>query len=61
MANYLALKLRAYNRYLQRWPTNPSMFEELDIESKIIHHLVDVRDLSALTSIIDKHKPDYAT
>ena len=40
-------------------PTNPSMFEELNVESRIVHHLMDVRELSAISNIIDEHQPDY--
>ena len=40
-------------------PTQPSMFEKLNIESKIQHHIVDVRDLDALSKIIIDKKPDF--
>jgi len=40
-------------------PTNPSMFEELELESKIEHHIADVRDLETINSIISSFKPDF--
>lgn len=40
-------------------PTNPSMFEELNLESKIKHYQEDIRDLTKLTSIIIDEKPDF--
>ncbi|RLA83994.1 MAG: CDP-glucose 4,6-dehydratase [Epsilonproteobacteria bacterium] len=40
-------------------PTNPSMFEELDLKSKIKHHLEDVRDLSKMVDIISTEKPQF--
>ena len=40
-------------------PTQPSMFEVLELESKIQHHIADVRDLGAITAIIDAYKPDF--
>ncbi|PQJ73791.1 CDP-glucose 4,6-dehydratase [Polaribacter gangjinensis] len=40
-------------------PTNPSMFRELDLQSKITHYLKDVRDLSALIEVIKAERPDF--
>lgn len=40
-------------------PTTPSMFEELKLESKIVHHFCDVRDLSNLKNIFQTSKPDF--
>lgn len=40
-------------------PTKPSMFEELELECKIEHHIADVRDLNTIKSIIEKFKPDF--
>ena len=40
-------------------PTNPSMFESLDIEKKILHNFIDIRDLEKLKGIISKYNPDF--
>jgi CDP-glucose 4,6-dehydratase len=40
-------------------PTTPSMFEVLELEQKIQHHLVDLRDFDALNKIIDEEKPEF--
>lgn len=40
-------------------PTQPSMFEELGLESDIKHHIADVRDLETIRSIILDFKPDF--
>ncbi len=40
-------------------PTNPSMFEELDLAKKIKHYQDDIRDLSKMTSIISNEKPEF--
>lgn len=40
-------------------PTNPAMFEVLEIDNKIKHILADVRDLEAVTDIIHESKPDF--
>ena len=40
-------------------PTNPSMFESLKVEKKILHYLVDIRDLKEMKKIISTHKPDF--
>ncbi len=40
-------------------PTKPSMFEELKLESQIVHYKEDVRDLPKLTDIIEAEKPDF--
>ncbi len=40
-------------------PTEPSMFNELDLESKIVHHKEDIRNLDKLIGIIKKEKPDF--
>jgi len=40
-------------------PTTPSMFDKLDLESKITHYQEDVRNLDAITKIIDDEKPDF--
>lgn len=40
-------------------PTNPSMFEKLDLESRIKHYKEDIRNLEAVKEIIDVEKPDF--
>jgi len=40
-------------------PTNPSMFEELQLEDKIKHYKEDVRNLSRMIEIISMEKPDF--
>ena len=40
-------------------PTSPSMFEDLGLESKIKHHVADVRDLVAVKAIVGMEKPDF--
>lgn len=45
--------------YSKDIPTKPSMFLELDLESKIKHYIGDVRDLPSIKSIILKEKPDF--
>lgn len=40
-------------------PSNPSMFEELNLEQKIDHHFCDIRDFEKVQSILTKFEPDY--
>ena len=40
-------------------PSNPSMFEALELNSKIKNYIEDVRDFDKLTSIINSEQPDY--
>ena len=40
-------------------PTHPSMFEELDLKSKVKHYQEDIRNLSNLSKIISEEKPDF--
>lgn len=40
-------------------PTEPSMFQELGLKKKIIHHERDIRDLSTLKKIVKETKPDF--
>jgi CDP-glucose 4,6-dehydratase len=40
-------------------PTNPSMFEELKLEEKIVHYQEDIRNLEKMTLIIKDEKPDF--
>ncbi|MEZ8631948.1 CDP-glucose 4,6-dehydratase [Vibrio lentus] len=40
-------------------PTVPSMFEELELDKKIKHHIFDIRDLEATRSVINDFEPDF--
>lgn len=40
-------------------PTSPAMFDELNLEQYIEHHIADIRDLTAIKSIIHEFKPDF--
>ncbi|GAH39000.1 unnamed protein product [marine sediment metagenome] len=40
-------------------PTKPSMFEELDLNKKVIHFENDDRDLNSVLQIINDVKPDF--
>ena len=40
-------------------PTEPSMFNELQLESKIKHYQEDIRDLKKMIQIISDEKPDF--
>jgi CDP-glucose 4,6-dehydratase len=40
-------------------PTEPSMFEKTGLADNIEHHLGDVRDLAAVTKVIEEFKPDF--
>jgi len=40
-------------------PTNPSMFEILDLKNKVKHYTFDIRDLTLLRKTLNKEKPDY--
>lgn len=40
-------------------PTQPSIFEETDLAGKIEHHFGDIRDLSAVKTVIEEFKPDF--
>ena len=39
-------------------PSNPSMFVELNIENKIKHSLIDIRDFNKISKLISNEKPD---
>lgn len=39
-------------------PTEPSMFRELNIASKIDHHILDIRNKAELSALMIKSKPD---
>lgn len=40
-------------------PTNPSLFEELNLQEKITDYRKDIRDLEAIKEIVAKEKPDF--
>mgnify|MGYP003950718645 CR=1 FL=1 len=40
-------------------PTNPSMFEELGLATKVQHNLVDIRDFEKINNIVTRERPDY--
>jgi CDP-glucose 4,6-dehydratase len=40
-------------------PTNPSMFQELNLSSKIKDYRIDIRDFAKLKDIIESEKPDF--
>lgn len=40
-------------------PTNPSLFEVLQLEGKIQHHFCDIRDEEGIARIIEDFEPDY--
>ena len=40
-------------------PTNPSIFEELELSEKIQHFIGDVRDLKLVRQVVDEVKPDF--
>ena len=40
-------------------PTQPSIFEVLNLENKIEHHKGDVRNLDDIKPLIKKYKPDF--
>jgi len=40
-------------------PTNPSMFNELSLESKIKDIRADIRDLEVVKNIINEEQPDF--
>lgn len=45
--------------YSKDIPTQPSMFEELKLDSKITHHLKDVLNLQDVKDVISKEQPDF--
>jgi CDP-glucose 4,6-dehydratase len=40
-------------------PTQPSMFEELDLKNRLKHIQADIRDLKAMRSLIADEQPDF--
>lgn len=45
--------------YSKDVPTSPSLFQVLDLESRIAHNVGDVRDLQTLKKLVSKEKPDF--
>ena len=45
--------------YSDAIPTTPSMFEILQLDGKIEHHLGDVRDLAAFSALLQAFQPDF--
>src|SRR6187455_517947 len=42
-----------------RIPTDPAMFEVLELAKKIDHHMIDVTNFQEVKKIIQKKKPDF--
>jgi len=40
-------------------PTQPSMFEVLELEGKIQHHLIDIRNFDELNKVLMQENPDF--
>lgn len=40
-------------------PTNPSMFEELNLDKKIKHYIEDIRNLEIIKNIFNSEEPDF--
>lgn len=40
-------------------PTQPSIFEECNLENEIDHNIVDVRDLPKMREVIERFEPDF--
>ncbi len=40
-------------------PTEPSMFHELELRNQLRHYLTDIRDLCAISRIIQDERPDF--
>ncbi|GAB6040550.1 CDP-glucose 4,6-dehydratase [Endothiovibrio diazotrophicus] len=40
-------------------PTQPSMFEALELEGRIRHHVVDIRELEPLRRVLQETQPDF--
>ena len=39
-------------------PTKPAMFEDLQLETMVKHHICDIRDLEGLSKIVNTERPD---
>jgi len=42
-----------------RIPTEPSMYKVLNLEKRITHHTIDIRNAAEVTALIQKTKPDF--
>jgi CDP-glucose 4,6-dehydratase len=40
-------------------PTDPSMFQELNLESRITNYFADIRDYARIKELIDQIRPDF--
>jgi len=40
------------------YPTNPSLFQKLNLENKIHHHVGDINDIDSIRIILKKYKPE---
>jgi CDP-glucose 4,6-dehydratase len=40
-------------------PTQPSMFEILDLKNQITHHFADINDAETIQGLVAKYKPDF--
>ncbi|MGB1345170.1 MAG: CDP-glucose 4,6-dehydratase [Amylibacter sp.] len=45
--------------YSDKVPTSPSLFDEAEIEKKIMHNTGDISDRNKLNTLINDTKPDY--
>ena len=40
-------------------PTNPSMFEEIELSQRLQHYIGDLRDLAYVRQVVEEVRPDY--
>jgi CDP-glucose 4,6-dehydratase len=40
------------------YPTKPSLFQKLNLENKINHHIGDINDIDSIKKILKKYKPE---
>ena len=40
------------------YPTKPSLFQKLNLEDKIHHHIGDINDIDSIRTILKKYKPE---
>jgi CDP-glucose 4,6-dehydratase len=40
-------------------PTQPSMFVELGLQQRLVHHQLDIRDLPRLRAVVASERPDF--
>ncbi len=45
--------------YSKNIPTQPSMFSSLNLSKKIQHNIADIQDITSLTEVINKERPDF--